>query len=260
MTRAEASQSYVNLEMEQNFQVGERVRILRAAKDYEAGWENGWVDDMTKNVGKIGTISSGWGSEEYATGLPVQVDGGDTWKYPWFVLEKVAEERPLKTYYKVFKREVSGDGDMSGVLCSATKYGQWNYTRMGNVAPPDRPFTCFGTYGEALTFLSRMNLGVPKEELNREIWSITSRDIAEMPDNFPWPEGTIGCLRFEFGECLYKPSHKETFTFAAAITVTVVDGSVARRAVNVETVTRPGTMSKNGQMAYNSISNRTNLF
>lgn len=72
------------------FKVGDRVRIIRKATDYESGWRLPWVDRMDDLVGKNGTVVR----EDGARGVIVKVDGDtyrfDTW-FPHFVLGPARE-------------------------------------------------------------------------------------------------------------------------------------------------------------------------
>lgn len=67
------------------FNVGDKVKITRAAKTRENGWYNSWVHDMDKAVGKIGTVER----RDYY-GVQVNIPGvNGTYYYPEFVLEQV---------------------------------------------------------------------------------------------------------------------------------------------------------------------------
>ena len=71
-----------------SFKVGDKVRILRKAKNLERGWANTWVEDMNKAVGKIGTIYA------LTPDCPLNIDvdvAGCIFGYPTFVLEKVPQ-------------------------------------------------------------------------------------------------------------------------------------------------------------------------
>lgn len=67
---------------------GDKVRVLRIAKDEEDGWDNFWIEDMDEYVGKTGEISYDGGR----TGFWVIMDQDDEeWGFPFFVLEKVED-------------------------------------------------------------------------------------------------------------------------------------------------------------------------
>lgn len=78
------------------FKVGDRVRVLRKVKDHARGWENSWVDEMDKAVGKIGTVMS-VNYNHFNHDIQVYVpEVGDDFGYPDFVLKKVAKKRKAK--------------------------------------------------------------------------------------------------------------------------------------------------------------------
>lgn len=67
------------------FNVGDKVKITRTAKNRENGWHNSWVPDMDKAVGKIGTIVN----RDYY-GVQVNIPGVyGHYYYPEFILERV---------------------------------------------------------------------------------------------------------------------------------------------------------------------------
>lgn len=76
------AESYIILSENAEFEIGDTVKILRAAKDYELGWDNEWNSDMNNMVGKTSIIESFNGV--HGIGL------SDGMSYPFFVLKKVA--------------------------------------------------------------------------------------------------------------------------------------------------------------------------
>lgn len=74
--------TYRMLQSASGLKVGDKVRIMRRARDYEKGWNNTWVSpEMDWDIGKIGTVKS------------MTSDGVEfvefLCRYPVFVLEKV---------------------------------------------------------------------------------------------------------------------------------------------------------------------------
>lgn len=69
-----------------NIKLGDKVRILRKARDHENGWLNRWGGlEMDREVGKIGRVTSIFSD--------IRVDTDTNWFfYPYFVLEKVEDE------------------------------------------------------------------------------------------------------------------------------------------------------------------------
>ena len=67
--------------------VGDRVRITRTAKIHEGGWNNSWIKEMDKYVGKEGIVLS---IASNTSGIEVDTVGElEGCQYPYFVLEKI---------------------------------------------------------------------------------------------------------------------------------------------------------------------------
>ncbi len=64
---------------------GTKVKVLRTAKGYEAGWQNSWTSYMTKEVGKTLEVGSLQAESKY--GVPLGEKS--LISYPYFVLEVV---------------------------------------------------------------------------------------------------------------------------------------------------------------------------
>lgn len=79
------SELYLEGQRESGIKVGDRVRILRIARDYEDGWENAWISpQMDGYVGQVGEVTQVGGTSG------ICVDKGDGgWRFPYFVLQKV---------------------------------------------------------------------------------------------------------------------------------------------------------------------------
>jgi hypothetical protein len=76
------------LEMQKNcgIKVGDRVKILRKAEDFEMGWDEVWVDVMDVYVGKTGKVNA-------ISDIGLNIHFDDLWyNFPFFVLEKIEEE------------------------------------------------------------------------------------------------------------------------------------------------------------------------
>jgi hypothetical protein len=74
--------------------VGDKVRVLRKAKDHEGGWDGGWVDENNESIGKVFTITQdegllGFELNDAPDPFPEKLFEG--YNYPFFVLEKVKE-------------------------------------------------------------------------------------------------------------------------------------------------------------------------
>ena len=69
-----------------NLKVGDRVKVLRKANNYELGWCNTWNLNMDKYIGKIYII------KEFFDNSGI-VLGDEYFHFPFFVLEKVEEPK-----------------------------------------------------------------------------------------------------------------------------------------------------------------------
>jgi hypothetical protein len=81
----ELRKAYKTLGNAINFKVGDKVKILRKADDFELGWSTFWPSEKDKYIGKVGKIIKvvpSYGS------IAVAVEG-EVWLSPWFVLELV---------------------------------------------------------------------------------------------------------------------------------------------------------------------------
>lgn len=75
---------------ENHIQIGDRVRILRKAKDREDGWPNNWSNYINDYVGAVGKIVDIDGS--FGLGVNPEEESR-AWYLPYFVLEKVTEPK-----------------------------------------------------------------------------------------------------------------------------------------------------------------------
>ena len=64
--------------------VGSKVRVLRAAEDYEDGWSEEWVPSMDEAVGKILTVRC---INEDNRGIELAAAAYENFTYPYYVLE-----------------------------------------------------------------------------------------------------------------------------------------------------------------------------
>ena len=94
LTKEELQDSYTERQAawvsENNVKPGTKVRVTRTAKGYEEGWNDYWMGDMDKYVGKVLEVNrTDGGSIHLLTG-----DGMYAWNFPYFVLEVVKEPLP----------------------------------------------------------------------------------------------------------------------------------------------------------------------
>lgn len=89
MTEKEA---YMILQKKSGLKVGDTVKVLRKAKDYEWGWSLEWNDRyMDMFIGKDFIIE-----DVSNLGIKViyEIDDNKYWFLPFFVLEKIADAKP----------------------------------------------------------------------------------------------------------------------------------------------------------------------
>jgi hypothetical protein len=83
--------------------VGDKVKVIRTAEDFEQGWKNSWTGPMYRRVGQTCTITGD--DAEYG----FTMDSG--FGYPYFVLEKVEEpaEAPSNEPRDAYDLVAAGD-------------------------------------------------------------------------------------------------------------------------------------------------------
>lgn len=80
-------EAYTELSKVSDFNVGDTVKVLRKAKDYELGWANVWESDMDDFVGKTFVVKR----LAHDAGVCLTANG---YYFPFFVLEKVKQSVP----------------------------------------------------------------------------------------------------------------------------------------------------------------------
>jgi len=85
--REESVKEYVENHKASGLSIGDEVRIVRKAESKEGGWEDVWVKEMDKFIGKVGRIKDDYGGY----GFLVELHDEDTrsFTFPYFCLEKV---------------------------------------------------------------------------------------------------------------------------------------------------------------------------
>lgn len=79
---------------ELKFNIGDRVRVVRAAKSNENDWKNSWVGNMNNAVGQTGTVRT---LDAFRKDVGVYVPGVGQWGFPEFVLELVSPKPVWKS-------------------------------------------------------------------------------------------------------------------------------------------------------------------
>jgi hypothetical protein len=79
-------EAYIKMQENCGIRVGDKVKVLRKAKDYENGWSVVWAKEMDEYIGEVGEVTS----IDYS-GILINISD-ENWYFPFFVLEKVEEE------------------------------------------------------------------------------------------------------------------------------------------------------------------------
>ncbi len=89
----ELEETYVENHFNSGFKVGDKVKIVRAAKNWEDGWKNTWESpEMDEWVGKTGYIVGDHGKSGRGFDILEDADSIEmSWSFPYFVLEKVED-------------------------------------------------------------------------------------------------------------------------------------------------------------------------
>jgi hypothetical protein len=111
---------YIRMQELSGFRVGDKVRVVRAAKKHELGWENTWVDEMDNTVGKIFTIIDDLG--KYGFTLSTDIDGKNVPRltYPFYCLTLVDKETNGVVFDPAYRPE-----PFTKVLCRDNDYDVW---------------------------------------------------------------------------------------------------------------------------------------
>lgn len=99
-TKKKVAKSYNDRQSEwsiaNDIQEGDKVRVTRIAKDYEDGWNDCWVEEMTDSVGQEGEVI-----EFDYYGVSCRFSNSDEYAFPYFVLEKVVEATDIASEHAV---------------------------------------------------------------------------------------------------------------------------------------------------------------
>lgn len=82
-------EAYRVLQENCGIEVGDKVKVLRKAEEFEMGWDTCWRPSMDSMLGRIYIVTSIWGD----SGL--ELDKG--YCFPFFVLELVEKAPQFKT-------------------------------------------------------------------------------------------------------------------------------------------------------------------
>jgi hypothetical protein len=105
-TTEEREAAYRTLQKQCGIKVGDYVKVLRIAKDFEMGWPTVWdVDGMNETVGNIYKVHT---VDQYGIMLTVGPETSCRAYFPFFVLEKV--EKPFEI--------INVEGDTGAVIAT----------------------------------------------------------------------------------------------------------------------------------------------
>jgi len=85
------SKAYEAMQKETGLKVGDKVKVLRASKRDEWGWDVDWNNaGMANTIGQTGEIST-----VFNRYISVDFDSGMKWGYPFFVLELIESAKEV---------------------------------------------------------------------------------------------------------------------------------------------------------------------
>lgn len=101
-----------------NVHDGDKVKIFCIADDYECGWGDVWTDEMNGCLGPIGTVRIDKSSLE--SGIKVVFDDGDSWFFPYFVLDPTLKRCVIteEELAHVRRKEMISDNDVMNLLAN----------------------------------------------------------------------------------------------------------------------------------------------
>ena len=85
------NECYTQMQEACGIEVGDTVKVLRTAKDYEMGWGTVWVRTMDGFVGKQFVVND----VGAARGFRVTADDGDNYWLPFFILQLVSKKKAV---------------------------------------------------------------------------------------------------------------------------------------------------------------------
>lgn len=163
------------------YQKGDKIKVLRSAKNHERGWKNSWVSTMNSYVGTVKIVHSDNGIK----GVTLEDAGG--YSYPHFVLEKISEDKPqfeVGKWYRIPGNKFIGKltSSITGSVFPSKEYinEQGEYKASG---------TCFSS-SDWLTKaievpLSEIQQYLPKDHPDLiPVKQDTMKELTELPENW----------------------------------------------------------------------------
>lgn len=90
-------EDYLKLHYSCGLKVGDRVKVLRSAEDYELGWADSWFPPMDEFIGLETYIIDDL--DKFGFRLGPHSMKGYSMNFPCFVLEKVDKQNTTPSYY-----------------------------------------------------------------------------------------------------------------------------------------------------------------
>ena len=129
-------ESYIKRQAEwvkaNNLKPGDMVKVLRKARDYESGWPIDWVHEMDSCVGKVLEVKK---IIDKSIALYTE-DESDWWQYPYFILEKVVDNKDKEWTVSYGLKVKTGDP----VLMRSVSGELWTYCVFSHVHPNKEAF------------------------------------------------------------------------------------------------------------------------
>lgn len=97
--------AYLTLQKESGIKVGDTVKVLRRADDFEGGWNYRWDSSKDKFVGLTGKVISIKGRDGIRVRFPDDEEWWEGWYFPWFVLQKALPLLSPAEVYLIGQRE-----------------------------------------------------------------------------------------------------------------------------------------------------------
>ena len=118
--------AYQIMSKESGINIGDTVKVIRKASDYEMGWQTTWDPYMDQMIGNEYTVS------EIVNGV---YHLSDLCWFPFFVLEKIKSAKPaydFKPFDKVLVRDGNDDTWKIDLFSHFKEVPAYNYQCLGN--------------------------------------------------------------------------------------------------------------------------------
>lgn len=97
------NEAYRVMQEASGIKVGDKVKVLRKAKNSEMGWGNAWVEEMDKTIGRTFLVI------EIEKQAGIQLDLNLCLDFPFFVLEVVEPVKEIKIRFFCDGKDVTDE-------------------------------------------------------------------------------------------------------------------------------------------------------